>query len=138
MIRLFVRLLTLALPLAAIVVFMREVQEPAIYLSRSILCMLLAFVLPAVALLRNGGNWLLPKLPYALASWFFFFVVLGLNTYVHALWFYDVDAIRSAATQPAMLFRYLPFYTVLAGGIGFAIGWIIGVNASRHRQKADE
>ena len=26
-------------------------------------------------------------------------------------------------------FRYLPVYTIVAGGIGFAIGWIVGRNA---------
>ena len=30
--------------------------------------------------------------------------------------------------QPAQLFRFLPVYTLVAGGIGFIIGWIVGRN----------
>jgi hypothetical protein len=34
----------------------------------------------------------------------------------------------SGATNPQQLFRFLPVYTLVAGGIGFAIGWIVGKN----------
>ncbi len=33
------------------------------------------------------------------------------------------------ARFPDRVFRYLPLYTLVAGGIGFAIGWIVGRNA---------
>ena len=29
---------------------------------------------------------------------------------------------------PDRVFYYLPYYTIVAGGIGFAIGWIVGRN----------
>ena len=32
------------------------------------------------------------------------------------------------AVNPEGLFRFLPIYTFVAGGIGFAIGWIVGKN----------
>jgi hypothetical protein len=32
------------------------------------------------------------------------------------------------AEQPTRVFRYLPVYTLVAGGIGFVIGWIVGRN----------
>jgi hypothetical protein len=34
----------------------------------------------------------------------------------------------SESVYPQELFRYLPLYTLVAGGIGFAIGWIAGRN----------
>jgi len=34
----------------------------------------------------------------------------------------------SDAKQPERLFRFLPIYTVVAGAIGFDIGWIVGRN----------
>jgi hypothetical protein len=32
------------------------------------------------------------------------------------------------AEQPTRVFRFLPAYTLVAGGIGFSIGWIVGRN----------
>ena len=40
----------------------------------------------------------------------------------------DLDELFAGAERPEELFRYLPLYTSVAGGIGFAIGWIIGRN----------
>jgi hypothetical protein len=40
----------------------------------------------------------------------------------------NLDGMFDAATEPVGLFRYLPIYTLVAGGIGFAIGFIVGRN----------
>jgi hypothetical protein len=32
------------------------------------------------------------------------------------------------AEFPDRIFQFLPVYTTVAGGIGFAIGWIVGRN----------
>ena len=40
----------------------------------------------------------------------------------------NLDGMFDGAARPAELFRYLPVYTTVAGGIGFAIGYIVGRN----------
>ena len=40
----------------------------------------------------------------------------------------SVNEMFGVAKSPGQLFRFLPIYTTLAGGIGFAIGWIVGRN----------
>ena len=42
--------------------------------------------------------------------------------------FFGLDDLFTDARQPGQLFRYLPIYTLTAGSIGFAIGWIVGRN----------
>ena len=51
---------------------------------------------------------------------------LGLAVYLH--YAYSVNLDDMFADGPGQLFRFLPMYTVVAGGIGFAIGWIVGRN----------
>ena len=53
---------------------------------------------------------------------------LGLSLYLHHAYSIELESLFGAARQPQELFRYLPVYTVVAGGIGFAIGWIVGRN----------
>jgi hypothetical protein len=52
----------------------------------------------------------------------------GLSLYLHYAYAVDRDGMASQAVDPVALFRYLPMYTIVAGAIGFAIGWIAGRN----------
>jgi hypothetical protein len=54
--------------------------------------------------------------------------VLGLSLYLHYAYSVDLDGMFSGSEHPQALFRFLPLYTVVAGAIGFAIGWIVGRN----------
>jgi hypothetical protein len=38
----------------------------------------------------------------------------------------NLNDMFTASEQPAQLFRFLPAYTLVAGAIGFSIGWIVG------------
>jgi len=51
---------------------------------------------------------------------------LGLSIYLHYAYTVNLNELFSGATNPEKLFRFLPVYTLVAGGIGFAIGWIVG------------
>lgn len=51
---------------------------------------------------------------------------LGLSVYLHYAYSVNLDGMFD--NGPGELFRYLPIYTGGAGGIGFAIGWIVGRN----------
>jgi hypothetical protein len=53
---------------------------------------------------------------------------LGLAAYLHYAYSVNLNDMFTDAVYPDRVFRYLPFYTVVAGGIGFAIGWIVGRN----------
>ncbi len=118
----------------ALAMFMREAQSPDEFLVRNYIPLVVATIAPIVVLIANRGRWFTPHLPAALAAWFFALVVFGLNLYVHSLWFYDVDGLQSEATQPGLLFRYLPLYTLGSAAIGAAIGWIVGRHAQNVRE----
>ena len=69
-------------------------------------------------------------------GWLGFLVpALGLSGYLHLAFLNDWRGIASEAVTPALLFRFLPWYAAVAGGIGFGIGWIVGraAMASRNR-----
>jgi hypothetical protein len=53
---------------------------------------------------------------------------LGLAVYLHYAYSVNLNELFGDATEPGQLFRFLPFYTLVAGAIGFAIGWIVGKN----------
>ncbi|MEO0575228.1 MAG: hypothetical protein AAF004_07175 [Pseudomonadota bacterium] len=61
----------------------------------------------------------------------------GLLVYLHGAFVYDWSSIASRAVTPALLFQYLPYYAVFAGGIGFSIGWIVGKNVHATRRRYD-
>ena len=51
---------------------------------------------------------------------------MGLSLYLHYAYAVNLNGMFSGAPEPAQLFRFLPLYTIVAGGIGFVIGWIVG------------
>ncbi|MDZ7642753.1 MAG: hypothetical protein U5K76_00020 [Woeseiaceae bacterium] len=62
----------------------------------------------------DGWRWPLAIAGYAIPA-------LGLSIYLHYGYAVDLDGMYSDAVYPEELFRFLPWYTVVAGGIGFAI-----------------
>lgn len=69
-------------------------------------------------------------------GWLGFLVpALGLSGYLHLAFLNDWRGIASQAVTPALLFRFLPWYAGVAGGIGFGIGWIVGRSAIAARSK---
>lgn len=60
---------------------------------------------------------------------------LGLSGYLHLAFLNDWSGIASEAVTPALLFRFLPWYSGFAGGIGFGIGWIVGRAAMTTRAR---
>lgn len=71
----------------------------------------------------TGSGWRLP-----LGTLGFAIPTLGLSLYLHYAYSVNLNDLFSGSTSPMELFRYLPAYTLVAGGIGFAIGWIVGKN----------
>ncbi len=103
-----------------------EVQESGPWVFRNLVPLGIVVVLSALTLLRGGGRWTGSgwRLPLGVVG--FAIPALGLAVYLHYAYSVNLDDLFAAG--PGQLFRFLPIYTVVAGGIGFAIGWIVGRN----------
>lgn len=126
--QLAVRLLPVAIVLAAAGLWIARVQSGGPWVLRNLLPLGLLFALAWIALARGGGRWTGSgwRLPLGVAG--FAIPSLGLTLYLHYAYAVNLDGMFDAGAGE--LFRFLPLYTVFAGAIGFAIGWLIGRNVT--------
>jgi hypothetical protein len=124
-----VRLAPLVLVSLAAAAWFREVQGGGPYVLRNVLPMLLMLVLASITLWRGGGSWTGSGWSWPLGTAGFSIPALGLAVYLHYAYAVNLGGLFTGSRHPDEVFRYLPLYTVVSGGIGFAIGWIAG----RHR-----
>lgn len=127
--RWFVRLLPLVLLTVAATVYVVQVQGLAAYPWRNVIPMLFLVLVAAWVLHKGNGRWTGLGYTWPLAMVGYAVPVIGLTLYLHQGYVTDRDGMVSEAIYPEELFRFLPLYTVTAGVIGFAIGWIVGKNA---------
>ena len=127
------RLILLRLaPLVMLVVaagfWFNEVQGSGPYVLRNLVPLLVLLLLATLVLYRGKGNWTGSgwRLPLGVAG--FAIPALGLSAYLHYAFAVNLNGLFTDATNPDGLFRFLPIYTLVAGAIGFAIGWIVGKN----------
>ena len=122
------RLLPVVLVSGAAALWFDDVQDGGPYVLRNLLPLALLIVLSAIALHLGGGRWAGrgKRLPLGVVG--YAIPALGLALYLHYAYSVNLNDMFSGAVNPGELFRYLPVYTTLAGGIGFAIGWIVGRN----------
>ncbi len=90
------------------------------------LVIMLLFAL--ITLLRGQGSWTGAGWRLPLGTLGFSLPAVGLSLYLHYAYSVNLDGMFDATEGPSQLFRFLPYYTTVAGGIGFAIGWIVGRN----------
>lgn len=126
MLRLLLRLLPVLLLTTAAAVWFNAVQESGPYVPRNLLPLAIVVLLSVLVLWRGRGSWRAGGWPLALGTLGFAIPALGLSAYLHYAYDVNLDDMFSGAENPPQLFRFLPYYTVLAGAIGFAIGWIVG------------
>lgn len=124
----FVRLLPVVLLLAAAAAWINDVQSGGPYVLRNLVPPGLILVLAAMTLRRGRGTWTGAGWRLPLGTVGYAIPALGLSTYLHYAYSVNLNGLFTDATQPEQLFRFLPYYTLVAGGIGFAIGWIAGRN----------
>jgi len=127
--RLFlVRLAPLVLLVVAAGFWINDVQQGGPYVLRNLVPPIVVLLLAAITLYRGDGTWTGSgfRLPLGVAG--YAIPALGLSAYLHYAYSVNLNGLFTDATNPEGLFRFLPIYTLVAGGIGFAIGWIAGKN----------
>ena len=129
MLRLFlVRLTPLVLLVIAAGFWIDDVQQGGPYVLRNLVPPVVVLLLAAITLFRGDGTWTGSgfRLPLGVAG--YAIPAVGLSAYLHYAYSVNLNGLFTDATNPEGLFRFLPIYTLVAGGIGFAIGWIAGKN----------
>ena len=123
-----IRLLPVLFITVAATAYIMDVEGPDAYAARNTMPVLVLLILSALTLLRGKGNWATAGWSWPLGTIGFAIPALGLSLYLHHAYSIELDSLFGESRQPQELFRYMPIYTVVAGGIGFAIGWIVGRN----------
>lgn len=125
---LILRLLPVILVCVAAGLWFADVQEGGPWVGRNLLPLAVLAVLSWLTLRRGAGRWSGAGMQMPLGTLGFAIPALGLSTYLHYAYSINLNDMFSDAEFPDRVFRYLPAYTLGAGGIGFAIGWIAGRN----------
>lgn len=129
MLRLFlVRLAPLLLLVVATGFWIDNVQQGGPYVLRNLVPPGVVLLLAAITLYRGDGTWTGSGFRLPLGVVGYAIPALGLSAYLHYAYSVNLNGLFTGATNPEGLFRFLPIYTLVAGGIGFAIGWIAGKN----------
>lgn len=123
-----VRLAPLVVVTIVAAFWFNDVQDGGPYVLRNLLPPLVVVALAAVTLWRGNGTWTGTGWRWPLGTAGFAIPALGLTAYLHYAYSVNLNGMFDDAEQPAQLFRFLPAYTLVAGGIGFVIGWIAGRN----------
>ena len=123
-----IRLLPVFFLTAAAMAYVAHVEGADAYAIRNITPMLMVIALATLTLYKGNGRWSGAGWRWPLGTVGFAIPALGLSLYLHYGYAVDLDGLFGDAIYPQELFRFLPAYTVVAGGIGFAIGWIAGRN----------
>jgi len=123
-----VRLLPLVLLVVAAAFWINDVESGGPYVLRNLAPPAVTLALATITLwwghgLWTGSGWRLP-----LGTLGFAVPALGLSVYLHYAYSVNLNQLFGDVAEPGQLFRFLPLYTLVAGGIGFAIGWIVGKN----------
>lgn len=122
------RLLPVLMATLAAGFWFNEVQDGGQYVLRNLVPLAVLVLLAAYVLYRGDGRWAGSgkRLPLGVVG--YAIPALGLALYLHYAYSVNLNDMFTDATFPDRVFQYLPVYTGVAGGIGFAIGWIVGRN----------
>lgn len=125
---LLLRLLPVLLVILAAAFWFADVQQGGPYLARNLVPLMILFLLAFLTLYRGAGKWSGAGMRMPLGTLGFAIPALGLSLYLHYAYAVNLNDMFGDALFPGRVFRYLPLYTLVAGGIGFSIGWIVGRN----------
>lgn len=125
---LVLKLLPVLLAILAAASWFAVVEQSGPYLVGNLVPLLVLLLLAFLTLYRGGGKWSGAGMRMPLGTLGFAVPALGLSLYLHFAYAVNLNDMFSESRFPVRVFRYLPVYTLVAGGIGFAIGWIVGRN----------
>jgi hypothetical protein len=123
-----IRLLPVVFSAAAAIAYVFHVEGGNAYAIRNTGPIIIVILLALITLWRGSGHWTGSGWSWLLGTCGFAIPALGLSIYLHYGYASDLNGMYSEAIYPKELFRFLPLYTIVAGTIGFAIGWIVGRN----------
>jgi len=123
-----IRVLPLLLLTIAVAAWFHDVQEGGPYVLRNLLPPAVLLLLATLTVWRADGSWTGRGWRWPLGLAGFAIPALGLSLYLHYAYSVNLNGMFDDAEQPARVFRFLPAYTMVAGAIGFSIGWIVGRN----------
>ena len=123
-----IRMLPVLLLTIAAAAWFNDVQGGGPYVLQNLLPPAVLLLLATITVWRGGGRWTGRGWQWPLGIVGFAIPALGLTLYLHYAYSVNLDGMFDDAEQPMRVFRYLPAYTLVAGGIGFVIGWIVGNN----------
>ena len=106
-----------------------DVQQGGPWVVRNLVPLLALVLLSWLTLYRGNGRWSGAGMRMPMGTLGFAIPTLGLTAYLPYAYSINLNDMFGDAEHPDRVFRYLPAYTLVAGGIGFAIGWIAGRNA---------
>ncbi len=98
------------------------------YLLRNLFPIFASILLSLFVIRKNPQRDKLESLKWQFATIGFIIPTIGLSLYMHYGYEIDLYGMYSKSIWPIELFRFLPFYIIFSGIIGFSIGWIIGRN----------
>lgn len=122
------RLLPVLFVTVAAMAYVAHVEGADAYAVRNVMPMLVVIALSALTLYIGKGSWTGASWRWPLGTTGFAIPAVGLSLYLHYGYAVDLEGMFDDAIYPQELFRFLPAYTMGAGAIGFAIGWIAGRN----------
>ena len=125
---LIVRLSPVVLLVTAAAFWFVEVQQGGPWAARNLVPLAALVLLSFLTLYKGGGRWSGAGLRMPFGTLGFAIPALGLASYLHYAYSIDLNGMFTDAQFPDRVFRFLPVYTLVAGGIGFIIGWIVGRN----------
>lgn len=125
---LIIRLSPVVLVVIAAAFWFVEVQQGGPWTARNLAPLAVLVVLSFLTLYKGGGRWSGAGMRMPLGTLGFAIPALGLASYLHYAYSINLNDMFTDAQFPDRIFRFLPAYTLGAGGIGFIIGWIVGRN----------
>ena len=121
-----VRLSPVVFVVLAAAAWINDVQDGGPWVARNLVPLSLVLLLAIFTLIRGHGHWAGSGWRLPLGTLGFAIPAIGLTVYLHYAYSVNLNGLFDGGAGD--LFRFLPLYTVVAGGIGFAIGWIVGRN----------